>query len=474
MSERPDRRWVDGEAPDPEAETKRKRKRKREEDATEQDAARGPDSEDASGRSERDGRDDSEKASEEAERIPESEVRKIAAEAAFRRRIELAEFRESVGEEAYAELRERHGPDMRWYLEEGPLLLRAVVAETEPEDGPVGRIAVRYAVARETEPPPPAETVERVTAAFSEPAPENARGVTLETATRKAEALAREIPPEESVELVVDTTDRGPVFVSVDRATVEVHETASEDSPIAVKRDVEPPPTAAVEPATSEPAPASLEAAERIASEATAEPSPERPEPDRGLARTLEMIERAWVAERLPPIAGGSPELDEVGPPAANRPPAESHDVPKDPKETPLEIPEERREKPPERPPEPETTDEPSLSPAERGEPKRPRRRRSRTRMRVPEYHGRPAERMPPLPDADTRRRARKMLRKLAARFGLRLTPDLEGYLMQIVFRVRYMDGRLRRGIGVNIDILIRIMEALRSHYPLYSPKRRF
>lgn len=490
MSERPDRRWVDGEAPDLEAGTaaetdaakaKAKRKRKRERE----DADDKPEPKDAADRPERDDRDTPEDVPEGTGSVPESELRKIAAEAAFRRRVELAELRESVGEEAYAELRERYGSDMRWYLEEGPLLLRAVVAETEPEDGPVEKVAIQYAVTRETEPVPPAKVVERITAAFSEPVPAGAAAersvsdtpgqtpeatpeVTSETASRKAEALAREMPAEESVELVVDTSDRGPVFVSIDRGTVEVHETASEDSPVVMERAVGPEPSAAS--GSADP----LAEAERVASETAAEPLPERQMPEQGFARALEAVERAWAAERLPPIAGGSPELDEPAPAGPDRPPSESPDAPKDSKETPSETPEERERKPSERPPEPEPPAAPSAPGAELREPKRPRRRSPHVRTRVPEYRGRPAEGMPPLPDADTRRRAKRMLRKLAARFGLRLTPDLEGYLMQIVFRVRFVDGRFRRGLGVNIDVLIRIMEALRSHYPLYSPKRRY
>ncbi|MDZ4248234.1 MAG: hypothetical protein U1D32_03105, partial [Patescibacteria group bacterium] len=238
MTERSGRRWVDseaaGEVPDPEVEKRRKRKR-----ADDKEGAEGnpPDaSMDRSKKSRRSG-ETPEPTPETSEKVPESEIRKIAAEAAFRRRVELAELRESIGEEAYAELRQRHGPDMRWYLEEGPLLLRAVVAETEPEDGPVKRVAVRYAVARETEPLPPVETVAKIAAAFPEPAP-GEPGPSLVEAADRAEALAGNVPAEESVDLVIDTADRGPVLVSIDRGTIEVHETASEDSPIVEQRTV--------------------------------------------------------------------------------------------------------------------------------------------------------------------------------------------------------------------------------------------
>ena len=493
MTERSGRRWVDseaaGEVPDPEAEKRLKRKRRQEADdrkrADDKEAAEGnpPDaSMDRPKKSRRSG-ETPEPTPETSEKVPESEIRKIAAEAAFRRRVELAELRESIGEEAYAELRQRHGPDMRWYLEEGPLLLRAVVAETEPEDGPAKRVAVRYAVARETEPLPPVETVAKIAAAFPEPAPGEPGPSSAEAADR-AEALAENVPAEESVDLVIDTADRGPVLVSIDRGTIEVHETASEDSPVVEQRTVgtEPEPEPDTEPKrpdATESLAGSLRAAERIASEASAEPLPIRREPESPFARTLETIERAWATERLPRIAGGSPELDQAGGAATDRLDAEAADSETAVPEVPTEPPEEREKKKPvletPLPPKPETPAEP-VFPASESQRRESRRPRGRTpRIPVPEFRGGSGsgpEGIPPLPDADTRRRAKRMLRKLAARFGLRLTPSLEGYLMQIVFRVRFVDGRLRRGIGVNIDILTRIMEALREHYPLYTPKR--
>ncbi|HEY8108543.1 MAG TPA: hypothetical protein VIF43_00835 [Patescibacteria group bacterium] len=397
----------------------------------------------------------------EVEPPSEAEVRKVAAEAAFRRRVELAELRDAIGEDAYAELREEHGPGLSWYLEEGPVLLRSVVAETEPEAGLVRRIRLKFDVARETNPVPPPRMIAAVREAFREPVP--AKNLVVQ-----AEAVAADFPREETAELTVETEDHGPVLVVIECGEVTVHESEDPDSPVIGKRVVPAGPDSAP---PAETAPPTVRDVEAIVAESAADPEP--PLPESSFAVTLEAVERAWIERRLPPISGGAPEpgelpLDVTVRPESRREEPVIEEEPREPRE-------ERPERPPV-PPVPEDADQeqgPSPSPRERRPGASQSSRPRRPRIRFPELPEIPLpEGLPPLPDAETRRKAKRMLRKLASRFGLRLTPDLEGYLMQIVFRLRYVDGRLRRGIGVNIDVLTRIMEALREHYPLYSPKR--
>lgn len=68
-------------------------------------------------------------------------------------------------------------------------------------------------------------------------------------------------------------------------------------------------------------------------------------------------------------------------------------------------------------------------------------------------------------PDAKMKRKARKLLRVLARRYGLKLTPDLEAYLLEILLRPRVIGDRKVYGLSANLDILTQVMQEIWLHY---------
>lgn len=69
-------------------------------------------------------------------------------------------------------------------------------------------------------------------------------------------------------------------------------------------------------------------------------------------------------------------------------------------------------------------------------------------------------------PPTDTmRRKARKLVRILARRFGLVLTPELAAYLLEIVLRPQHINGRRVWGLNLNRDALIGTLTTLWLQY---------
>jgi hypothetical protein len=64
-------------------------------------------------------------------------------------------------------------------------------------------------------------------------------------------------------------------------------------------------------------------------------------------------------------------------------------------------------------------------------------------------------------PGHGLKRRARKLVRLLARRYRLRLTPELEAYLIEIVLRPKSFGGRRHYGLGLNHDALIGVLQVL-------------
>ncbi len=74
-------------------------------------------------------------------------------------------------------------------------------------------------------------------------------------------------------------------------------------------------------------------------------------------------------------------------------------------------------------------------------------------------YHRDRRERPPERPpDHRMKRQARKLVRILARRYGVRLTDRLEQYLIDIVLRPNRIDGRLVYGLRLNRDLLLRTL----------------
>lgn len=162
------------------------------------------------------------------------------------------------------------------------------------------------------------------------------------------------------------------------------------------------------------------------------EPGESMSRPDPELTGVLEAVAEATdTLVDLPPMAGGSPELTE---PPRRRPKAPSSP----------------------RPPRPG-----------RGTGVKPSRY-AETRLIEWERQWRTPDRPP---DRRMKQKARKLIRILARRYGLRMTPELEAYLLEIVLAPRSIDGRRIYGLMVNRDRLLRVLETLWLSFPVRAPR---
>nr|MDP9212282.1 hypothetical protein [bacterium] len=346
MKERASERWPDEEPSQPETGPVRRAKRRKRADREEPETRETPEAPEGPERI-RDRQTDVEAVetgeSPGVEDGPLSEAarRRLAAETAFRRRVALAELEEKLSDKAYAAVRDvlqRSGG--QWHLERGHHLLHRLVSETtvgETEPSPVRGVSVKLATRRESEPVMPRELAERVTAACQEPA-----GVD-ETVGRIA-AAAEALPPEDDLSVTVETADKGEVRVEVTVDAVRAIGEQEGGEVILEERPRLPQPEISTEdPATPEniaaeggipilqvedasdgmadkassvlepvPAVAREFAAEVAADLETIEDEPTPPEPRTPLGKAVEQIEAAWWETEVPPIAGGSPELDDM------------------------------------------------------------------------------------------------------------------------------------------------------------------
>lgn len=174
-------------------------------------------------------------------------------------------------------------------------------------------------------------------------------------------------------------------------------------------------------------------------------PNPERPESQLKTGGSLKEILEAVsaigdTAVPLPPIAGG--EIDQARPePSSSRPNrAQTTRPPRPPTRT---------------RPEPARFEQPNVRPDETiAIP--PSRAGERTRLHPERIF--PAERRP---SDKLRRKARKLARILARRYHLRLTPELEAYLVALILRPDVIAGRRVIGLGINREELQRVMSVL-------------
>ncbi|MEX1113154.1 MAG: hypothetical protein WD603_02620 [Patescibacteria group bacterium] len=430
---------------------------------------------------------------------PQTVRRRLAAEAAFRKRVALAELEEKLGdEEAYEAVRdvlERSGG--QWHLEQGRHLLHRLVSETafeEAEPSAVRGVSIKLATRRESEPVAPRELVDRVKAACEEPV---RTGETIERVAAAAEAL----PDEDDLSVTVRTTDHDEVRVEVGHEVVRAVTEREGEEVVLDERTRSHRPTTATE---SEPPdlPVAEDASDDAvedgppvpgrSSESAPEPvlvpdggavgevsddlgavedEPLPPEPRTPLGKAIERIETAWWETEVPPVAGGSPELDETTEAPDEREQPGQSEVARHP-----ELSEEERRELNERLDRQRKEREaeetlPEGPPPPKPPPDRPKRRAHRRPVRVITYErGGEAPRW--VPDREFRQKARKLIRRLAFRHGLKLSTEMETFLLQILLRPRLVNGRLVHGMTVNLDVLIRTIESLREHYPLYTRRR--
>jgi len=360
--------------------------------------------------------------------VDEATRRAIAAEAAFRERVALQELVDRLPErsaQAISEALER--VPGRWSVERGRHVFSRLVGEREVtiQDQPV-QVEHRISLLRDEAPPTEPDEIERKLIALFKP------DVPPEKIVAQLEPLRAELA--EGDEVTVEAPDSEPVIITSDEVRV-VRPAAAEQTPrpLPIPTQVE----RAVQEIVHEP----LGLAEPLE---LAEPALERPTPIRQAVAVLER--EAVDLNELPVIAGGAAEADEA---ATEEPPEREPEF--FPEE--LELPEEAPELSEAEAPEPT----PPAPVPDRERPKRPRRQKS-PKVIVWEP-GWPEAIMGP--DVALRKKARKLIRRLAAEYHVRLTPNLEAYLLAILLRPGVVNGRKVYSLGFNVETAIRVMSVL-------------
>jgi hypothetical protein len=413
-----------------------------------------------------------------------------ATRLAERRRVEIAKAMADVPEELrYKFLQALADYPGEWSLERGTLLFMRLVRE-ETVETEVGPVVVRERLAlRRDHPPVPLTTTEinEIAEAVAKPA---------ETSDKVRDHIAKRLPdrdrieviiPDQAPEVIKPPESPGPEMTEATRRPEQGEPTvptsdAEADAPkpdsvlkeipleAGAEGELVPPLQGNVElPSAAESLPPALPATEfeeivesvyeeesplpgetdlttpgtgLPKSEAVSEPdaSSEQSSVATQLGRLIEQVTEALdEANPLPPIAGGSPEWDEV---------------------------QQRRRRP---------NDEEALeSPApkrlnsDRQESVIRPSRVAETRLLEWEQQYRTPEQRP---DARMRRKARKLVRVLARRFGLRLTPETEALLLEIVLAPRIVGGRKVYGLGLNREELLGTIRELWLRYPAAAPR---
>lgn len=396
---------------------------------------------------------------------PESVARTAEAERAFRKRVTLRELCGRLPEETYGALERILAADtLDWHLERGRYLLKYLVGErTEPvADHPV-RVEQRLAISRETPPVEPAR-IDRLVRAVLRPDQPAGDIVT------ELQPVADKLVPGDEVRITV-SPDRPETEIVI---TAEGAIATDRPSPSAEERPVAgPAESAVVEPAHEQPTGApdppevSPDRIERLIEEfwpkpievvaeepagpvlETGEDVTRPPLETDGIAGVLETLDREAVRiNELPPIRGAAegPEDDAPEPAEPEEPVAE----------------EPRPDRPAE-PPRDETAPGPDpLAPAPDREPSRPRRTGRLPDVLTWEPGWAEPVRMP---DYGMRKSARKLARRLATEYGLKLTPDLEAYLVALLLQPRIINGRKVYSPGLNVESLIKVISVLKYQF---------
>ena len=371
---------------------------------------------------------------------PEVSAEAIQAELAFKRRVELSELVDRLPEpvrERIERILTKFGG--RWYLERGRYLFTQLVREESlTVRKHVVRVEQHAALRRESPLADPEAITRKITEAFD---PDD----TPEVNAQRLESIREEIPPEDEVVIVTDDLEQTPVRIVLtnEAVTIEPVESAEEKT-LAAETTAEAAPSQAI--------PTEQELTTLI-EDLWKEPPESQPVAKEGeLSEVVELLEEHLdILTDLPPMAGGEWQPDE----AADKPPTERKEEHKEKPEIPPEEP-----APIETPPPPtEPVPVPPLA-----APERLRRRPSRTRQVIvlERFWPEPVKK----PDKEMWQKARKLLRVLASRYHIKLTPMLEAYLLRIMLSPRTINGRKTYGIGINLGILKGVLEVVQHTHP--------
>lgn len=414
----------------------------------------------------------------EAASAPDLERRReVAAEAAFHERVALRELANRLPPETYRAIeRFLAGTPAEWRLEKGRYLFTYLVGEREltVDDRPV-RVEHKLAIVRDEPPAEPAALDRRIVEAVKPDAPvaatvQNLEALRTELELAPGDEVRIRLAPEQP-EIVVTAEEVtvaepptapeatvGPepeaseaIVVTPERVAAIVAEVERE-----VKEDLDVPVEGASPSVRRLPTRQEAPSVDLSVGEG---PSLERaPETVTNFGDVLAVLDREAVnLNDLPPIAGGATEESEPARPQSNH---SKNSAERPQSEAPKTEPE-----PPPEPPEPPPADRPEFPPG----PPAPRHRHRRPHRRHPGreiLHWEPgwAEAVR-RPDHEMRKRGRKLLRRLAAEYGIKLTPDLEAYLLSILLRPRRINGRLVYGLGLNVAHLISVLQILKYNF---------
>jgi pilus assembly protein FimV len=438
---------------EPDLHSKKRRKRRENEEQEETQAEDQAESAD-SALAESDVRESEETAPEQPDL--ETIQREIAAETAFRERVALTEIMNRLSPEGRTIVEHAlAATSLEWRLEKGRHLFRALVGErTVPTDSGPARVEQVVALDRDEPPAPP----EQVDALLTNVLSEKRQPAEI---IQRLEPLKAVMPEGDEIRIAIP---KAPEIV----VTAEAVEAAPEEEPPA--RELEEPETEPNRPAV-----------EKIVAEIQREPevevdpepkeSRQQPKPDAelpadqdvvpetpvsqvDLPQVLEVLEREAVdLNELPPIRGGAPEADGLSPEEITELEELLENV------EPLEDPELQPEVETESPVE-------GVIVPQVPEPSEPKRRRPKSRKGRQILAWNPeigvVERTP---DYRMKKKARKLVRRLAAEYGIKLTPQIEAYLLAIVLRPHLIDGRRVYSLGLNIDKLVAVLGVLKYNF---------
>lgn len=396
---------------------------------------------------------------------PERWRREVAAETAFRERVALTELASRLSPEAYAALeRALAGRSIDWQLEKGRYLFTYLVGKrTVPVGASPVQVEQKLALSRD-EPPAEPERVDDLVAEVVAP------GEPVEENIRRLEPLRAEIPPGDEVRVRV-APDQPEIVVTAEAVTLD-------EVPAARGKRPEPEPTESPEP-SPDPDVAGVErliteVEREVEREVTAETPAVTADlaaatdtvPAADTASALALLEREAVdLHDLPPMRGGAPEADRLDrEEPSEEPPDEREPEPAPP--VPPDIPIE---------PEPQAAEEfPPIpgsgqTPERRSRRQRPGRGLHRSRGRSREIFRWDPDRAEVVryPDHEMRRKARKLVRRLAAEYGIKLTPQIEAYLLGIILQPHLIGGRRVYSLGLNVDTLVSVLQVLKYQFNL-------
>ena len=403
---------------------------------------------------------------------PERWRREVAAETAFRERVALTELASRLSPEAYAALeRALAGRPTNWQLEKGRYLFTYLVGRRTVSVGasPL-QVEQKLALSRD-EPPAEPERVDDLVAEVVAP------GEPIEENIRRLEPLRAEIPPGDEVRVRV-APDQPEIVVTAETVKLDEVPAArgerSESEPSEPEPGLESLESEPIESPESSPDP-DVAGVERLVTEVEREVerevAAETPAaavdlaaatdtvPAADTASALALLEREAVdLHDLPPMRGGAPEADRPdreGPPEE---PLDEREPEPAPPDTPIE-------------PEPQAAEE---SPPIPGSGQTPERRSRRQRPGRGHHRSREIFRWDPdraevvrYPDHEMRRKARKLVRRLAAEYGIKLTPQIEAYLLGIILQPHLINGRRVYSLGLNVDTLVSVLQVLKYQFNL-------